>query len=527
MSSSSSQQQQPQSEQSQQSQSQPPQSFLLSTRALDDAFTELLNGNFDSDTKICAVTMMRILDNVLQKPYDRKVRTVRTANAAFRSKVGCRPGGIEFLLACGFERQREPPPPLDPHPEAFQGEERLVLTEERENQRHLIAARRILLTRATRDLGMEASELPEFKLPPPHPPSSSAAAFGSNTVAATATTTTTAAAFNPYVGHRHDAASASIGVKLGPDDDDGDNNYVSKTEAQLLALQKKRTQLERTMQVRDVADREWRAYRPGESVAVSASAASSSSKTGSSSSSAGHHTTSDAGLLQARFKQQEEARKKREQFSTKAMRDLDRMKKQSVYSHTLLTIQFSDGCKLLGVFSPKETVGTVIDAVRNDCFLAETNRRNSIDLYVTPPRRVLDPKSTLQSEQLVPAAKLYVGWNKKPGGDSPSDGGGVGAGASPGSYLQPELFSSSPKAPDQSLFPSSRPLHETDSSTTKEGGGDDGNKNKKKDPAVSREDMLLRRMMGGAGGGGGGLGGGGGGGGTKKDPSKKPKWFKG
>ena len=60
---------------------------------LEKAVEILLDRNFDADTKVCIVTLMKVLDNVLQKPKQPKVRSIRLANAAFSEKVVERKGG--------------------------------------------------------------------------------------------------------------------------------------------------------------------------------------------------------------------------------------------------------------------------------------------------------------------------------------------------------------------------------------------------------------------------------------------------
>lgn len=463
----------------------------MSVQALEDAVFLLVNNNFDVDTKACIVTLIKLLDNVIQKQQDEKVRNIRLANPNFHSKVGCRKGGVEYLVACGFVRHRDPPPLLSTEP----GEEKLVLKPEMEDQAHLIRARRLLTTRATRDLGIKHDELPTFKPPPPPVQVASAAGSGGGGGASASNESNS---FDPYSGHRVDIASAAAGTNLGPD-----GNYVSRTETQLKKLEKKQQSLEKKMQS-NIIDRDWKVYQPNQSVIVETQGKAPPS-------SSANKPQSDASLIKARLEKQAADKKKAEQFTTKAMRDLEKLQKQSVYTHTLLTIQFSDGCKVLGKFQPKEKIAKVARDLRDDC-LVDSGRE--FDLYIAPPRRVLDLKASLQQEQLVPAAKIYVSW-KAP---AASAGGGVG------SYLKPDLFVSSSAAAAEA-FPASAPVagNNAASSQDKKSGGTDSKK-----PAAkkeSREDTLLRRMMGGS-----SAGGGGGGGrttGSSKDASKKPKWFKG
>ena len=84
----------------------------LCVKALEEALLVVFQNNFDADTKTCLVTLIKLLDNVLHKPGNPKVRTIRLQNEAFCQKIGCRNGGIEFLEACGFQRRKAPVPIL-------------------------------------------------------------------------------------------------------------------------------------------------------------------------------------------------------------------------------------------------------------------------------------------------------------------------------------------------------------------------------------------------------------------------------
>ena len=97
----------------------------------------------------------------------------------------------------------------------------------------------------------------------------------------------------------------------------------------------------------------------------------------------------DFSLLATQFKKREEDRKKREEggFTTKAMRDLEKMKQTKVYSHTQLRICFPDGCRIDAKFLPSETVGIIKSVVRST-FLSECQENENLscafdfDLYV-------------------------------------------------------------------------------------------------------------------------------------------------
>lgn len=463
----------------------------LSVAALDQAVDTILQNNFDADTKACLITLMKVLDNVIQKPFDAKVRSIRLGNAAFSKKVASRKGGVEFLLACGFVRETPPPPLLSKGAEPL--EEFLVLKDDddslmddQERQakkeaytKHIVTARRLLLTRAVKDLHLKAEELPAYK--PPPPPVASNANFTSQG--------DPSATFDPFATQRYDGMSAAVGAQLTPD-----GTYESTTEKQLKTLQQKQKKLEQKMQT-DLRDREWVASHPNSSGKPTA-ILQSSNDTGSG--------KGDAGLIGAQFARQQAAKKQREDggFTTKSMRELEKLKKQKVYSHTQLALQFSDGTTLQGKFLPKENVGRVMEAMK-ECFLVAPT--GPMELYITPPRKTLPSKSKLQDEGLVPAAKVFVKVqlpDQRP-------------------FLKPEIFQASPV----SAFPSSQAVV-----SQKDDSKPAARPAKAAKPAASAEDKeeeMMRRMMGGGRRlGGGGANSGSGGGGSKKPGSGKPKWFK-
>lgn len=65
---------------------------------LEKALQIMLDRNFDADSKVCTITIMKVLDNILQKPDEPKVRTIRMANGAFATKVvECKGGGTKRM----------------------------------------------------------------------------------------------------------------------------------------------------------------------------------------------------------------------------------------------------------------------------------------------------------------------------------------------------------------------------------------------------------------------------------------------
>lgn len=438
-----------------------------SIKAMEEALTQIFHSSFDADSKVCLVTLMKVLDNVLHKPGDDRVRSIKLSNAAFANKVANRPGGISFLLACGFTHQQPAAPLLSTAPTSTL-DDVLVLLPADEKQSRLLTARRLLKQRAIQDLNMNEEELPAYREPPKlalttsfgQPTSSAASSNNGNT-------------FNPYVGHRYDAQSAAVGANLGPD-----ANYVSPTDQQLRVLQQKQAKLEKAA-AKQFTAREWKAWAPGETVRWNSEMAT-TADTNDSTTTGVVGGKSDASLLAQRAQALEAARQEREQggFTTAAMREVAKLKNKKVYSHVQLTITFSDQMRVTGKYLPKETIGKVLQSLKEDCLL-ESSRE--LDLYVAPPRRLLPLSSTLEKEGLVPAAKIFVSWK-------------VGSAPSPGeAYLQPSLFdaAASGEAPS---FPAAQLIAQAPAAADKRTATTAAPKPKKK--KESREEMMLKRMMG-------------------------------
>jgi hypothetical protein len=102
-------------------------------------------------------------------------------------------------------------------------------------------------------------------------------------------------------------------------------------------------------------------------------------------------------------------------FTTKAMRDLNKIKKSKIYSHTQLAITFPDGIIIKANFLTTEKLSNVINGLEHDVlFNTDTIVLPKFELYQSPPRTVLNSSLSLKKLDLVPAAKIYLSW-KSPG----------------------------------------------------------------------------------------------------------------
>lgn len=173
-------------------------------------------------------------------------------------------------------------------------------------------------------------------------------------------------------------------------------------------------------------------------------------------------------------------------------------------------MSFPDGSHLHARFLPGENVSSVRSMIVS-AFHPSLAQSLEFDLYVAPPRRLLNDAKTLAEEELVPAAKIHVSWKA----------GGSLAGVAPGCYIRDELFGGG-NIVAVSAFPDAKPIVAAANSKGMDSSNGNGSAG-----APSKEELLMQRMLGKTT----GLLGGkksssdsDQGGGAKKNG--KPKWFK-
>ena len=382
--------------------------------------SRLLSSNYDADLRPCLRTLLKMLDNIISQPGRSEYRTIRLGNRAFAGKVGRCRGAVDLLVdGCGFERRisgnsssgiggigggststctGEPDLLVLPPPDEDQDQDQNQTAQ----MVRLVSARHLLAAAAVRDLGMDAAaDLPPYQGPPPQR-GGGGSSSASNRDASTP--------FDPYQARRTAtgaAAAAASAGSGGAGNSTGDASTLSRTEKELRALQAKRERLEKRLQKLGPGGRAVQAYRPGSTGTGNGGtipATSSGNGGGSSHNSASASSSrGDGSLLASRMKRLEEERKKREDggFTTRAMRDLESIKKAKVYTHAALRIGFADGCYVTARFLPSETVGAVRAVLKEECFREDGGRGLDLnldfDLYVAPPRRKLDRRGPVET----------------------------------------------------------------------------------------------------------------------------------
>lgn len=440
---------------------------------LDKSIDVVLQHNFDAVSTTCLITILKLLDNVLQKPYEIKFRTVKLSNNIVQQKIVQCKGGVDILIACGFLPVPENPSilqiPIDSTPNNNTNttntnpvSSHLPTTPQEHEQQflqNLITSRHTIARRCILELGCQPEELPHFQAPPP----SLIQQIDHNNNNATNPIVSSLSSFNPYQGQRFDILSASVGTNLlGPSNNT--NNYSkSKTEMELERLLQQQQQLEKELYHKNGNNNdntttnpihatnnshEWVAFRSNETIQYISSnnkntvvtekkmnLSSTTRRRGggvNGNDDSSDDTGGDASLLASRAQKLLLERTQRDQqgFTTLAMRQLEQLKHQKVYNYATLQIYFPDGIRLCGKFLPKGTLYEVYNAIQRECLQKNDNNKNNknqqneqqqqkdkkIDglefyFYMTPPRRQLSMEKTLLEEGLVPAAKLYVSWN--------------------------------------------------------------------------------------------------------------------
>jgi hypothetical protein len=473
---------------------QPPPPPEEDNAAVAAAADVVLGNNFDAVTKTCFITILKLLDNVIQTPTNPLYQSVNLQNRSVQEKILRAQGGRELLLAVGF---------VVPPPEGESSlNDRLVLPLSTNLTpttttilNRCIAGRHLLENRLLQDLRCPPDDLPKYKPPPPQKVAPSGAASTSNS---------TISSFNPYQGQRFDALSAAVGVRLGPDD-----SYKSPTEAEVERLERQRRALQEKSK-RSPLSRQWHATRPG---------ASNETTTSTMDGDVPPAGSSDMGLLAARAMQQNAnaAKAEKQGFTTAAMRKLQKLQSAVVYDYAILRFTLPDGVTVRGHFAPHERLEQVRTIFATEC-LSDPNVMFDI-CDVAPPRAVLAYDRTLEELRLVPAAKVTIRWQE----------------AKYTSTVRPELFLQQGQPPSalsstttasnetaSSSFPTANSVAEAAAATTTRPAADSNTKSNVP-TAADREEELMRRMMGG--GGGKKKPKGGAGDNQKPASSAAPKWF--
>ena len=349
-----------------------------------EAISYLLTSNFDATSVLCLQTCLKLVDSVLSQPLHPKFRQIKLSNKVIQQKIVQTKGGVGLLEAIGFTVAAAPT--MDT----------MQLSPDWPFSR--LQETRTLLAHTLQST-LRVKQVPLMP-----------------TVPVVCNAEEAVRAFNPYQPQHVDGLSQAVGTRLlAPE------GWTSHTEQQVEVLKQKQAAIQRKL-ANHVIPRQWKAWRES-----SSGSNHSTMSTTIYDASSSHTSHSDAQLIAAHAKKQLLQAQATEQqgFTTKAMRDLEKLQKHKVYGETVLKIHFPDGSGVSGHFAPATTtIAQVIQSLFQDVLMegifstsiADTSNHinhttsKMLQLFTTPPRTVLDPSKTLEQLQLIPAAKVHVQW---------------------------------------------------------------------------------------------------------------------
>ena len=171
---------------------------------------------------------------------------------------------------------------------------------------------------------------------------------------------------------------------------------------------------------------------------------------------------SDSKIVMELAKKMTEKAKRNGMMTTKAMRDLEALRKQRVYTECLIRVQLP--CRLVveSVFRPSETFNDVMSVLQR-AVLSPAAAAAEFYLFTTPPKQVVDKSMTLQQAGCTPAALVYLGWAA---GAAPVD---------PGELCRGNIATASGDASPGASFPTSIKIDDgrgrRETSSTSDGSG--------------------------------------------------------
>lgn len=119
---------------------------------------------------------------------------------------------------------------------------------------------------------------------------------------------------------------------------------------------------------------------------------------------------SDASLIREIASRKQKRLEEDKQFRTKAKRELEALERQRVFKRTTIRVHLPDQTIVQAYFAPRETLGDVMSVVQS--VLQEKYRNLPFYLFNAPPKVILKPEVQLRSARMVPAAMVYLGWEK-------------------------------------------------------------------------------------------------------------------
>ena len=439
----------------------------------------MLEALFSADARVAVKTLTTLVSNVLSRPGDPSRRTVKLENKNFDSRVGRHPTAVAFLESLGFRRHQAVLrlDPANESPAVFEGAYLALVRAAAQLEDASGGGSSSSSSSSSAEAAAAQAQLEGIRR------------RGQAFAAAAAAEEARIASFDPFaasivraepqprsskdVAMAVDPAEASGGGEKGGEGGAGSSSSssssssaaaaaaarglpMSDTERKLAKLKERQAELEKAAErVALDQDRQLRVLMPGETGAAAAAAAATAS--GGAGSAGRGAPPSDTSMLASAMKRRKQEIEESGILKTRAMRELDALRQAKVYATTVIRITLPDRSSLQASFRPGEPIRSAFEVV-SGALRPELRREgggggggDAFYLYVSPPRKLLDPKASFASEGLQPAAVVMLGWKD---GCGPAAAAAAAAAAtssssssspSPGSCFLPELLEAAAK----------------------------------------------------------------------------------
>lgn len=334
------------------------------TKTTYECLQDFRNHMFDADAIKSLTILMKLVCNILSYPENPKFRQVKLDNGPIRQHLVNREGGLDLLLAMGFEKDADAPSSVLTWPSSREGEIKKL-----REVLELLYAEADELSMDSRPTVVKVEKGEEQEQQP---------------------------TFDVFKSHM----SSTQRQPKGPLETDVAVAQLKHKKSQLLATESESGGQPRKHEMVVILPVE---YRNATMSSADAAAESMEESEYEESNGSDHH------LILSSMKNMRATVKQREHFQTSSMREYELLKRQRVFTKVILRIQFPDRLILQATFHPQDKLSEVVQVLR-EAFTSE--QIPSFYLFQSPPVSKLDQfHLTLTQCQLVPAALIYLSWD--------------------------------------------------------------------------------------------------------------------
>lgn len=355
--------------------------FDFSLEDLKAAIEEVLNKNFDQDSRKCLLIVVKYLDNLIKFPYAAKYRSINTTNSHFQNNISrCHAEGC--LLALGFQpigvnsvdKLEFSYDITSRNSSQSQGDQPLLPVES------LYEARRMLVDQ------LEVLGTPREDIPPLPPLPQRTEDIQQPIVIP----------FDPFKPLIVSTSPAEAALKRDTADSGGKTNHelevlkqrkleiegspesVFRQTIVYIVNEDRKSSIEQNEHKDSVADAELDSYNPETSKSLIAAIKRLTSE-------------NDTPL------------------TTKALKELQRLKSELVYNETTIKIRILPNVIAVGHFHPRHSINTIVTWLRHEVLNSSLfDSHSQLKIFRAPPKEFLSDEKTLGELGLIPAATLYI-----------------------------------------------------------------------------------------------------------------------